>query len=71
MAAPPETPGPGVMSEEEIGRYFDFAALGLRNATFVRYPGSMTSPPCAEDVIWLVKREPALIAADSQLLNLG
>merc|ERR1719160_1725355 len=36
------------------------------DGTFIEYAGSMTSPPCAESVTWLVRR-PQMLASDEQV----
>lgn len=41
----------------------------MQGGTFFEYAGSLTAPPCAEDTIWMVRREP-IMAADLQVANL-
>lgn len=41
----------------------------LEGGTFVEYAGSMTSPPCTENSVWMVRREPITIS-DNQALYL-
>jgi hypothetical protein len=40
--------------------------LFLQGGTFYEYPGSLSSPPCAETVTWMVRRE-ALPASHTQI----
>lgn len=68
MDAPPQMAVGGKTTQ--LGKHLDLGSM-LMNQTFIRYPGSMTSPPCAEEVVWLVQRETPLVVSTSQLLNLG
>lgn len=38
----------------------------MEGGTFFEYAGSMTAPPCAEIVTWMVRREP-ILASDTQV----
>merc|ERR1712113_123376 len=67
VEAPPHKISSGRPSTLDVGLDLSFF---VRDSTFVRYPGSMTSPPCAEWVIWLVRRDVPLSAAVSQIQNL-
>ena len=51
---------------EEIGGIarIDLAALLPANRTYYTYMGSLTTPPCTEDVLWMVLKEPSEVSAD-------
>ena len=38
--------------------------LGGELGPFYRYSGSLTTPPCAESVVWTVYKEPLSISQD-------
>lgn len=48
---------------------FDPASLLPDDRTAYRYEGSLTTPPCTEDVTWLVIKQPLLLS-DVQIENL-
>ena len=58
----PTEPG----DEKETGVRLDPAQLLPPNATYYRYFGSLTTPPCTEDVLWTVFKEP-IDASEAQI----
>ena len=48
----PKTPG----SQDRARKTFDPSDLLPETRTVYRYPGSLTTPPCSEDVVWNVMR---------------
>lgn len=47
---------------KEINREVDLAILGLEIADYFSYSGSLTTPPCTEDVNWIIFKEPIVLS---------
>jgi carbonic anhydrase len=56
----PTQPGP---AKEVPGASVDAAALLPSTRTYWRYDGSLTTPPCTQDVNWVVMTEPVEVSA--------
>jgi len=51
-------------SEKHLLGEFNFADILPENPTYYRYSGSLTKPPCTEDVIWYVFQDPVEVGAE-------
>ena len=60
VATMPRTKGPAVKAAHGI----DPNRLLPARRSYYRYPGSLTTPPCAETVEWFVLATPITVAAD-------
>ena len=58
IATMPAKEGPAVKADATI----DPNALLPARRSYYRYPGSLTTPPCAEIVEWLLLTEPVQVA---------
>merc|ERR1719487_352117 len=61
---------PTVRGQSAVALVDNFLPLNLSTlvagGTYFHYKGSLTSPPCTEDVTWFVRREPVM-ASDAQV----
>lgn len=51
------------LTPEQVPDGLDLQALLPGNRAYFTYMGSLTTPPCSEDVLWLVMREPVSVTA--------
>lgn len=58
-------PGKGKKLDVAVQTETDILNPFLEGGTYFEYRGSLTAPPCAEQVTWMVRREP-LMASDHQ-----
>jgi carbonic anhydrase len=61
LAAAPKTAGP---ERTVAGETIDVARLVGNTATYFEYLGSLTTPPCSENVSWFVLTQPSSVSAD-------
>lgn len=54
---------------KEISKVIDLTNLDLENKDYYSYSGSLTTPPCTENVNWIVFKEP-LILSQKEVLAL-
>jgi len=53
--------------EKEIERAFDLSRIFPENKTYYSYGGSLTTPPCTENVEWVVFKEPIAVSLEEVL----
>ncbi len=53
-----------VGEEKEIHQSFDLTTLFPKNMDFYSYSGSLTTPPCTENVNWVIFKNPIIISLD-------
>lgn len=56
-----------VNTAKEIQRAANISALYSKNDSFYYYNGSLTTPPCSENVNWIVFKEPIVMSEDQVL----
>ena len=53
--------------EKEIDKSFDLSSLFPENKSYYSYGGSLTTPPCTENVQWVIFKEPHVISLEGVL----
>ncbi len=53
--------------EKEIEKAFDLSRIFPENETYYSYGGSLTTPPCTENVQWIVFKEPIAVSLEEVL----
>lgn len=53
--------------EKEIERAFDLSRLFPENKSYYAYGGSLTTPPCSENVQWVIFKEPIVVSLEEVL----
>ncbi|MEL4455661.1 carbonic anhydrase family protein [Lutimonas vermicola] len=53
--------------EKEIERAFDLSRLFPANKSYYAYEGSLTTPPCTENVQWVIFKEPIVVSLEEVL----
>ena len=53
------------------GAVLDFNNLLPTNRTYITYPGSLTTPPCSEGVLWHVLTNPVTISLQQVRRSVG
>jgi carbonic anhydrase len=53
--------------EKEIEKSFDLSSLFPENKSYYSYGGSLTTPPCTENVQWVIFKEPHVISLEGVL----
>ncbi|MCH4551868.1 carbonic anhydrase [Aestuariibaculum lutulentum] len=54
---------------KEINQHVDLSSLMLNEKQYYSYQGSLTTPPCTENVNWIVFKEP-IILSEAEVLKL-
>lgn len=54
---------------KEINQHVDLSSLLLNDKQYYSYQGSLTTPPCTEQVNWIVFKEP-MVLSESEVLKL-
>ena len=49
---------------KEIHQSLDLASLFPKNKNFYSYGGSLTTPPCSENVKWVIFKEPIIVSVE-------
>lgn len=49
---------------KDIHQRVDLSSLLLENKHYYTYTGSLTTPPCSEDVNWIIFKEPFILSVD-------
>ena len=52
---------------KEIHQEFDVTGLSLENRAYYFYTGSLTTPPCTENVNWIVFKDPIILSLEEVL----
>ncbi|GAA4294677.1 carbonic anhydrase [Aestuariibaculum suncheonense] len=52
---------------KEINQHVDLSGLLLNEKQYYSYQGSLTTPPCTEEVNWIVFKEPMILSVDEVL----
>lgn len=52
---------------KEINQHVDLSSLLLNDKEYYSYQGSLTTPPCSENVNWVVFKEPIILSVDEVL----
>ena len=53
--------------EKEIEKAFDLSRLFPENKSYYAYGGSLTTPPCSENVQWVIFKEPIVVSLEEVL----
>ncbi|MGB5322680.1 carbonic anhydrase [Lutimonas sp.] len=53
--------------EKEIEKAFDLSRLFPENKSYYAYGGSLTTPPCSENVQWVIFKEPIAVSLEEVL----